>query len=160
MADVEAIVRIFSGPRAVWGTLQLPHPSPEVWRRRLTEPERGWVGLVSCVAGEPVGLIGLHTHPDMPRIRHSATLGMAVRDDWQGRGHGSALVAAAVALAEGWMQLTRLELNVFVDNAPAIRLYRRFGFEVEGTQRRGAFRDGALRDVYFMARLREGEGPH
>jgi L-phenylalanine/L-methionine N-acetyltransferase len=48
----------------------------------------------------------------------------------------------------------RLELAVYVDNAPAIRLYKRFGFEIEGTRRAAAFRDGAFVDDHVMARLR------
>jgi putative acetyltransferase len=43
---------------------------------------------------------------------------------------------------------------VFVDNAPAIRLYRKFGFAVEGTRRAVVFRDGAFVDDHVMARLR------
>jgi putative acetyltransferase len=154
--DVDALVRIFSGPCVVRGTLQLPYPSPELWRKRLSEPERGLVALLGCVENEPVGILGLHTHPDMPRVRHAAMLGMAVRDDWQGRGVGSALLQAGIELADRWLQLIRLELNVFVDNHAAIRLYRRFDFEAEGTLRKAAFRDGALQDVLLMARLRSG----
>ena len=153
-ADLDAVVRIFSGPRAVRGTLQLPYPSPETWRRRLSEPERGIVSLLACVDGEPVGMLGLHTHPDLPRIRHAAYLGMAVRDDWQGRGIGTALVRAAVDLADRWLGLTRIELHVFPDNEPAVRLYGKFGFETEGTQRKGAFRDGEYVDVLTMSRIR------
>lgn len=153
LADLDAVVRIFTGPRAVRGTLQLPYPSPEVWRERLAEPERGVISLVACAEGEPVGMLGLHTHPDLPRLRHSATLGMAVRDDWQGKGVGTALVRAGVELADRWMGLTRLELHVYPDNEPALRLYRKFGFEEEGTLRRASFRDGRYQDVLVMGRL-------
>ena len=158
-ADAEAVARVFSGPRAVWGTLQAPYPTPEKWRRRIEEgPAAGIISLVACAGGEPVGMLGLHTHPDQPRIRHSAYLGMAVRDDWQGRGVGRALVAAVVDLADKWLNLERLELHVYVDNEPAIGLYRRFGFVEEGTLRRAAFREGGLQDVYVMGRLRPGRG--
>jgi putative acetyltransferase len=153
-ADVEAIVQIFSGPQAVRGTLQLPFPSPETWRKRLTEPERGLVALLACIENEPVGMLGIHTRPDLPRLRHSAMIGMAVRDDWQGRGIGTALLAAALNLADEWLQLSRVELNVFADNSAAIRLYQKFGFEAEGTLRKAAFCEGELRDVLMMARLR------
>ncbi len=153
-ADVDAIVLIFSGPLAIRGTLQMPFPSPELWRKRLTEMERGLVPLVACIDEEPVGMLGIHTHPDMPRLRHSATLGMAVRDDWQRRGLGTALLRSAIELADGWLQLTRLELQVFTDNVAATRLYERFGFEREGTLRQAAFCDGRLRDVFVMARLK------
>lgn len=153
-ADYEAVARIFSGPRAVWGTLQTPYPSPELWRRRLSEPERGLTTLVACVAGEPVGMLGIHTHPDLPRVRHAGWLGMGVRDDWQGRGIGTALMTAAVDLADRWLGLSRLELDVYPDNEPAVKLYRKFGFEVEGTARKASLREGRLVDVLKMARLK------
>ena len=44
--------------------------------------------------------------------------------------------------------LTRLGLEVYTDNEPAIRLYTKFGFEIEGTLRRSAFRNGQFVDSY------------
>jgi putative acetyltransferase len=79
---------------------------------------------------------------------------MGVHDDWQGRGVGSALLAACVEMADKWLNLRRLELEVYVDNEPAIRLYERFGFEREGRLREHAFRDGRYVDSFLMARLR------
>jgi L-phenylalanine/L-methionine N-acetyltransferase len=152
--DYEAIQRILSGPKATWGTLQLPFPSLEMWRKRLAEPPEGLIGLVACADGEVVGQLGLHTSPNSPRRRHAAELGMAVRDDWQGKGVGTALMQAVVDLADRWLNLSRLELEVYVDNESAIRLYKKFGFVVEGTLKQFAFRDGQYVDAYTMARLR------
>ena len=76
-----------------------------------------------------------------------------MRDDWQGEGVGSALMTAALELADGWLELTRLELTVYTDNIPAIKLYE-FGFVREGTHRQYAFRDGVFVDAYAVARLR------
>jgi putative acetyltransferase len=61
---------------------------------------------------------------------------------------------AGVDLADNWLNLTRLELEVYTDNEAAIRLYERFGFEVEGTLRQHAFRDGQYVDSHMMGRLR------
>lgn len=152
--DYEAVTRIMAGPKAVWGTLQTPFPSPEIWRKRLVEPERGLVLLLACHAGEPVGMLGIHTNPDQVRRRHAAGLGMTVRDDWQGKGVGTALMTAAINQSDNWLNLERLELDVFCDNDAGLRLYRKFGFEVEGTLRRFAFRDGRHVDAFLMARLR------
>jgi putative acetyltransferase len=152
--DYEAVQRIFTCPRVVWGTLQLPLPSVEFWRKRLAEPPEGMFSLVACAEGEVVGQLGLHTFPNHPRRRHVGQIGMAVRDDWQGKGVGTALMQAAVDLADKWLNLTRLELEVFTDNAPAIRLYEKFGFAIEGTLVRFALRDGQFVDTYTMARLR------
>ena len=80
---------------------------------------------------------------------------MAVRDDWQGRGAGSALLQAAVDFADKWLNLSRLELDVYTDNQPAIALYKKFGFVIEGTHHRFAYRDGGYVDAYMMARLRQ-----
>ena len=79
---------------------------------------------------------------------------MAVRDDWQGKGAGTALMKAALDQADNWLNLERLELDVYCDNEPGVRLYRRFGFEIEGTLRRFAFRGGVYVDSFVMARLR------
>jgi putative acetyltransferase len=150
--DYVALHRVFSGPRVIAGTLQLPLPSAEMWRQRLSEPPEGLFSLVACVDGEVVGEISLHTSPTSWRMRHVGSIGMAVRDDCQGKGVGTALMEAILDLADNWLNLTRVELRVYVDNAPAIALYEKFGFEIEGTHRRMAFRNGEYVDGYFMAR--------
>ncbi len=156
--DAEAVAKIFEGPRVIRGTIQLPYPSADIWRKRLQEgPSTGVVSLLACVEEEPVGVLGLHTHPDQPRIRHVASLGMAVRDDWQGRGIGKALMRSALEMADQWLALIRVELTVFIDNEPAIRLYESFGFKMEGTLCRAALRDGEHIDVLMMARLAPGK---
>jgi len=66
---------------------------------------------------------------------------------------GTALLAAAIDIADNWMGYRRLELTVYTDNAAAIALYRKFGFEIEGTHRGYAFRNGAYVDAHTMARL-------
>lgn len=153
-ADCEAIHRIFSGPKAIWGTLHVPFASPEAQRKWLTEPEPGRVLLLACHEADVAGILGLHTHSDRPRRRHAAKFGMAVRDDLQGKGVGTALLKAALDLADNWLNLSRIELSVFTDNEPGVRLYKKFGFEIEGTQRRFGFRAGQFVDAYLMARLR------
>jgi putative acetyltransferase len=153
--DYEAVQRVFAGPRVVWGTLQLPYPSAETWRKRLAEPAEGLIALVACVNNEVVGQLGLHTLADSPRRRHVGQIGMSVRDDWQGKGVGTALMQAAIDLADKWLNLSRLELQVYTDNEPGVRLYKKFGFVVEGTLTRFAFRDGEYVDAYMMARVRK-----
>ena len=152
--DYQAVYEIFSGPKAFAGTLQLPYPSLEDWRRRLAEPPEGLYNLVAVIGERVVGMLGVHTFPNKPRRRHVGNVGIAVHDDWQGKGVGSALMRAGLDLADNWLNLTRLVLEVYTDNEPAIRLYERFGFEREGTLRQDAFREGRYVDSYTMARLR------
>ncbi|MNJ79511.1 putative acetyltransferase YhhY [compost metagenome] len=61
---------------------------------------------------------------------------------------------AMIDLCDKWADIERIELTVFTDNQAAIALYRKFGFEIEGTSRAYAVRDGVLVDSYHMARFR------
>jgi putative acetyltransferase len=61
-------------------------------------------------------------------------------------------MTAILDLADNWLMLKRVELSVFVDNEPALALYRSFGFVVEGTKKFAAIRNGAYMDEYLMAR--------
>ena len=151
--DYRDLQRIYSRRRAVAGTLQLPLQSEEKLRKRLSEMPEGTHHLVACVDGEVVGELGLGVSTN-PRTRHTGNIGMAVHDDWQGKGIGTALMEAALDLADNWLNLTRIELSVYVDNAAGLALYEKFAFEVEGTHRRFAFRDGEYVDAYSMARLK------
>jgi putative acetyltransferase len=153
-ADYEAVQHIFAGSKVVWGTLQLPFPSVEIWRKRLAEPPEGMFGLVACVDDEVVGHLDLYTFPNRPRRHHVGQIGMAVRDDFQGQGIGTALMQAAVDMADNWLNLLRLELSVYTDNQPALRLYKKFNFVIEGRLVRYAYRDGQYVDVFTMARFK------
>ena len=79
---------------------------------------------------------------------------MAVHQDYQRQGIGSQLLAAVIDLAENWLGVHRLELTVFTDNAAAIHLYQKHGFEIEGEARQFALRAGQYVNAYYMARIK------
>ena len=135
--------------------MQLPLQSvADVRKRFFSETREGLYHLVACVDEEEVvGHLGLEMFT-RPRRRHVGQIGMAVRDDWQSKGIGRALMEAALDLADKWLGLTRVELTVYSDNAAGVALYEKFGFEIEGAHRRYALRNGEYVDAYSMARLR------
>lgn len=151
--DLQAVTDIMNCPGVVYGTLQLPYRSLEE-RRARAEPSSNVHRLVAEIDGRVVGLLGLHLEAG-PRRRHVGSIGMGVHDEFQGRGVGSALMAAMIELADRWLQLRRVELTVYADNAAAIHLYEKFGFVGEGTFCEFAFRDGRYVDALAMARLRD-----
>jgi len=152
--DYLAVYEMFNTPGVITGTMQLPYPSRELWRQRLANTPENYLNLVAVVDNRVVGMLGLETFAHRPRRRHVGRIGISVHDEWQGKGVGTALMAAAVDLADNWLNLTRLELEVYADNAAAIHLYERFGFAYEGTLRQHAFRDGRYIDSNMMGRLR------
>jgi len=154
-ADYEAMHKIFTGPNVIWGTLQLPFPSVDLWRKRMEAPPDGIIRLAAWVENEMAGQLNIHTFPNTPRRRHVGQIGMSVRDDFQGQGIGTALMQAAVDMVDNWLNLQRLELEVYTDNDPALRLYKKFGFTIEGTLIRYAYRAGEYVDVYAMARFKQ-----
>ncbi|MDM5065483.1 GNAT family N-acetyltransferase [Aeromonas salmonicida] len=149
--DAPALRDLYALPNAQAGTLHLPTPPLSQWQKRLESSDV--VALVAEVDGLLVGQISLHMEPN-PRRKHVAGIGMGVRDDWAGKGVGSALMAAALDLADNWLNLRRIELTVYRDNAAALALYRKFGFEQEGLARGYAFRQGEYVDALYMARIR------
>jgi putative acetyltransferase len=152
--DCDALYEMFAAPTVYSSTLQVPYPSREYWRRRLSENTDSVYRLVAIVEDRIVGMVDVTTFPYRPRRKHAGAIGISVREDWQGKGIGKELMRAIVDLADNWLNLTRLELEVYADNEAAIRLYERFGFEVEGRLRQHAFRDGQFVDSIVMGRIR------
>jgi len=151
--DCDAVYEMFTASSVYTGTLQLPYPSREYWRRRLSENTDSVYYLVGIIEGNIVGMAHVATF-NRPRRSHAGAIGISVHADWQGKGVGKELMRAIVNLADNWLNLTRLELEVYADNEVAIRLYERFGFEVEGRLRQHAYRDGQFVDSIVMGRLR------
>ena len=136
----------------------LEAPPIEYLRASLsTAVERGHPHFVVLDTDEPdanavVGWCSV-TPKDRDVNRHVGVLGIAIRKAWRGKGLGHALMRSAIDA--GWARgLTRIELVVHHDNAQAIALYQRLGFEREGLQRRAAIIDGREIDCVMMGLLK------
>lgn len=151
-ADLPQVHALYAAEHAYSDTLQLPFQPVAAWQKKLECPHPGAVSLVAVQGDEIVGQLGLEVSQS-PRRRHVATFGMGVKASARRRGVGSALVSAAVELCEKWMNVSRIELEVYAENLAAIELYQKHGFVVEGTCRNYAFRDGRYVDAHVMARV-------
>ena len=94
-------------------------------------------GAIQFVALDDERVVGwCDVHPALPHaMRHRGRLGMGLRSEHRGRGLGRQLLDACIADARV-RGLTRIELEVRADNAPAIGLYERAGFVSEGRRKR------------------------
>lgn len=152
-ADIEAIAHLYEDAQVYAQTLQLPFPSLAGWKKRLSETPPTVYHLVAEIDGELVGSVVVEPSANLRR-RHAGTIGIAVSGRRQRQGIGNALLMSVIDLADNWMNLLRLELNVFVDNEPAIALYKKHGFVVEGELVKYAYRNGRYVNVYQMARIK------
>ena len=152
-AHLEGVAALYNEPAVCRQVLQMPFQAVEMWRKRLVMDNERRLQLVAVHGGEVIGQLGLEQYLRV-RQSHVGSFGMGVATAWQGKGVGSKLLAAALDVADNWMNLHRVELTVFADNEAAQKLYRKFGFEVEGRFRDYAVRDGKYADTVSMARLR------
>jgi RimJ/RimL family protein N-acetyltransferase len=107
--------------------------------------------LLAEVDGQLVGYVGCYGG-EFRRVRHVGYVVAGVRTAYSGRGIGTLLFEAL----EGWARqrgMQRLELTVQEHNQAGIRLYRKMGFQVEGTRRRAMRVDDRWVDELYMAKL-------
>lgn len=108
--------------------------------------------LVAEEDGQLVGDLTLRAISPRRALEHVASLGMSVRASHRRRGIGRALLEAGIAWAKS-AGITRLELFVFADNAPAIALYEALGFQQEGRREHFVRFGEDYVDDLVMARL-------
>lgn len=110
------------------------------------------------VAKSESGIMGTLTFNRYSRAetRHSGEFGMAVHHDHRRKGVGSRLITGL----EEWAQtngISKIELQVWSNNIPAIRLYEKLGYETEGVRKGAILRDGDCHDSILMGKF---IGPH
>ena len=150
--DATALATVLNQPSVYGGTLQLPFQSAADVAERWSKADPLRKRLVVEVDGHAVAM-GWLTLVASPRLRHTGHVGMLVSEPFQGRRLGGRLLDSLVELGERWCGVLRFELEVWVDNLRAIRLYRSRGFEIEGIARAMGLRDGQLVDGFRMARV-------
>ena len=156
--DAPGVAALYRDPSVYGALLQLPFPRESYWRERLASGDPDNLHLLALVDGQIAGHAYLGRPLPHARRRHAGAIGIAVDPAFQRRGIADALMVALIDRAENWMQMTRLELEVYVDNTAAIALYRKHGFVEEGRMRNYAFRDGKYVDVWGMARVKQEKG--
>ncbi|HUS32164.1 MAG TPA: GNAT family N-acetyltransferase [Kofleriaceae bacterium] len=116
--------------------------------RALMLVATGTEGGVSQIVGE----LSLKAISSRKAVQHVATLGMSVKQGWRRKGVGRELITAALEWAPS-AGIKRVELYVYARNVPAIALYEKCGFAIEG--RRTAFiREGeTFLDDLVMAKI-------
>jgi RimJ/RimL family protein N-acetyltransferase len=83
-------------------------------------------------------------------LRHKAELGITVHDDYQNMGLGTAMINHLLDIAQK-KGLKKVHLCVNTDNARAIHVYEKCGFQIEARLRKEHYRNEKFGDDYRMA---------
>src|SRR5260221_2880326 len=118
--DYKAVQQVHATPKSLAGTLQLPFPSEEMWKKRLEEMDEQTYALVACMDGELVAMAGLSLFTKSPRRRHVGYVGIAVHDKWHAKGVGSALMKGLIDVADNWLNLSRLDAAGLLQHKAAL----------------------------------------
>jgi RimJ/RimL family protein N-acetyltransferase len=111
--------------------------------------------FVACLVedGRPIGTVGLH-RLDLENGKAEFGISIGEKEVWN-RGYGTEALHAICDFGFGALRLERIELEVYEDNARAIRSYEKAGFRPEGRLRRAHFSEGRHFDVLVMSLLRD-----
>ncbi|WP_102027797.1 GNAT family N-acetyltransferase [Salirhabdus sp. Marseille-P4669] len=86
------------------------------------------------------------------RNKHSAYIVIGIPEAFRGKGIGTKLFLNL----DEWAQkhhVSRLELTVVTKNEAGISLYKKAGFEIEGTKRNSVWIQEEFVDEYYMSKL-------
>lgn len=86
------------------------------------------------------------------RTRHSAYIVIGILEDYRGKGIGTELFNKVTKWASKH-NISRLELTAVTENKAGLALYKKNGFEIEGTKRNSLVIDGKPFDEYYMSKL-------
>ncbi len=86
------------------------------------------------------------------RNRHEVYIVVGILEAFTSRGIGTTLFEKLDAWAREH-RIHRLELSVMTHNTRGVGLYRKMGFEIEGTKRDSLFVDGEYVDEYYMGKI-------
>jgi len=124
----------------------------EAWLgRMLTRDDVYLFGIREVASGRLIGSCQLLA---VDRAHRKAELQIRIGDaQARGRGYGTQAVELLVKFGFVDLNLHRIALHVFADNAAALRAYEKAGFQREGLLRDAAYVDGRYLDAVVMGIL-------
>lgn len=117
-----------------FGEIQMPVEEEVKFIEGILNSETDYMYVVED-NGELIGNISLMTKKSS-RVIHTGILGITVRKEYWGQGLGKKLMQLILSKAKSNGTITKINLEVKVDNEAAIHLYKQLGFKEEGRIRR------------------------
>lgn len=126
---------------------------PEQQEKRIAAMKEAGNSTI-LVAEEKNELIGylIALGGNARRNKHAVYVVIGILSQYRGIGIGTKLFKHL----EDWAanhNIHRLELSVITSNEAGLQLYKKMGFEIEGTKRHSLYIDGEFVDEYYMSKL-------
>jgi UDP-4-amino-4,6-dideoxy-N-acetyl-beta-L-altrosamine N-acetyltransferase len=152
--DIPTFVRWFSDPQ-VREFLKLNRPiskaEEEKWFERQLDRQDSELFAIETMDGTHIGNIGLDS---IDWVHRQAELGIVIGEqEYWSQGYGSDAIRTLLRFAFQEMNLHRVSLRVYQDNARGIRAYEKCGFRHEGCLREAIYRQGRYYDTLIMGIL-------
>lgn len=131
----------------------VPERSREDWDEAIREiKKRKGLVIIALVDGETVGMA--HLVPGkFEKNNHVGFLGISILKDFRRMGVGTAMMDYLMDWARQQKRLEKISLSVFSTNEAAIKLYNKFGFEIEGRSKRQYKMEGRYIDELIMGKF-------
>ncbi|MEH7255691.1 GNAT family N-acetyltransferase [Neobacillus niacini] len=106
----------------------------------IAEEENQLIGYLIAIGG------------NAKRNQHSVYLVIGILAQYRGLGVGTKLFEQLEKWAKD-QNVHRLELTVVTRNEAGLRLYKKMGFDIEGTKKHSLYIEGNFVDEYYMSKI-------
>ncbi|GAA5995366.1 GNAT family N-acetyltransferase [Rhodotorula paludigena] len=105
--------------------------------------------------GETIGWLGFTTGRYGGHHHRRGDFGLIMGSEHNGKGYATEAVEWLLEMAFVSFGLHRLEGDVYEWNAPALRVYEKCGFVIEGRRRQSMWQEGRFVDEFIIGMLQE-----
>lgn len=109
--------------------------------------------MILAMDGDEIAGIGTIHSGNKVKSRHQGELGIVVAEKYQKKGIGSEIIRQLIDFCKNNGITTRIQLDTLCANEVAVKLYEKFGFEIEGRLRNNTLYEGNYYDLYVMGLL-------
>jgi RimJ/RimL family protein N-acetyltransferase len=121
-------------------------------REMISSPDILMFMIMDKESGQIAGQTGLVR---IDFVSRAAVFYIAIHDKAsRSKGFGTEATQLMVDYAFQTLNLNRLQLHVNSENTPAVHIYKKAGFEIEGTLRQAMYHGGKYCDFYVMGKTR------
>ena len=106
--------------------------------------------MILAMDGDEIAGIGTIHSGNKIKARHQGELGIVVAKKYQKFGIGSEIIRQLIDFCKSNGITTRIQLDTRKDNEVAVKLYEKFGFEIEGCLKNTTLLNGVYYDLYVM----------